>query len=66
MKKLIISITLISLILCEDSCSSKSESECTSDSNCKWTSAYCSGDKVDTCSSPTELIYVLHKDILKL
>ena len=53
MKKFILTIILISLTFCDDDCSSKSESDCTSDSNCEWTSAKCSGDSGTTCSSVT-------------
>ena len=51
MKKLLLTISLISLILCADDCTSKSESDCTSDSKCKWTAAKCSGDTGETCSA---------------
>ena len=51
MKKLVLTISLISLILCADDCISKSESDCTSDSKCKWTAAKCSGDTGETCSA---------------
>ena len=51
MKKLVLTISLISLILCADDCTSKSESDCTSDSKCKWTAAKCSGDTGETCSA---------------
>ena len=53
MRTLIITISLISLILCEDSCSSKTQSQCTSDSSCTWTGGKCSGDSGTTCSSVT-------------
>jgi hypothetical protein len=51
MKKLLLTISLISLILCADDCTSKSESDCTSDSKCKWIAAKCSGDTGETCSA---------------
>lgn len=53
MKKIIISLILISLILCDDTCTTKSETECNSDSTCEWKSAYCSGGTDTTCTSIT-------------
>ena len=53
MRTLIITISLISLILCADSCSSKTQEQCTSDSSCTWTAGKCSGDSATTCSSVT-------------
>ena len=53
MKKTLILICLISLSLNADDCTSKSESDCKSDSKCKWTSPKCSGDSGSTCSSVT-------------
>ena len=53
MRTLIITISLISLILCADSCSSKTQEQCTSDSSCTWTAGKCSGDAATTCSSVT-------------
>lgn len=53
MKKTLILICLISLSLNADDCTSKSESDCNSDSKCKWTSPKCAGDSGTTCSSVT-------------